>query len=32
MIDIRVLQPGMKVRVIDEWVPGCKQNRAGGNG
>lgn len=29
MIDIMALQPGMKVKVIDEWVPGCKQNRAG---
>lgn len=29
MVDINELQPGMRVKIVDFWVPGCDQNPEG---
>lgn len=29
MVDVNTLRPGMKVKIVEHWVPGCRQNRRG---
>lgn len=29
MVDVNTLRPGMKVKIVDYWVPGCLQNNQG---
>lgn len=29
MVNAEDLYPGCKVRIVDEWVPGCHQNSDG---
>lgn len=29
MVPIEALYPGMRVKIVDKWVPGCGQNKAG---
>ena len=29
MVDLSLIEPGMQVRIIDHWVPGCCQNSEG---
>ena len=30
MVELKDLAPGMKIKIVDEWVPGCRQNYGGG--
>ena len=29
MVELKDLAPGMKIKIVDEWVPGCRQNYDG---
>lgn len=29
MVDLDLLKRGTRVKIVDEWVPGCRQNRSG---
>ena len=29
MVDIGLLSPGMKIKIVDQWVPGCKEDSGG---
>ena len=29
MVDVNTLRPGMKVKIVGHWVPGCHQNSRG---
>ena len=29
MVELSLIEPGMQVRIVEKWVPGCCQNRSG---